>query len=226
MSATGQLAAVSPDGIALPAELLEFIGARTPPAWVEAAAAVDALPLLLVDHANCEKKAASTALSMLFRYEGHEALTERLSRLAREELRHFEQVRQLMRRRGIAWQRVPASRYGAGLAEVVRKDEPGRLVDRLVVGAFIEARSCERFALLAPRLDPELGRFYAGLLASEARHFQHYLELAEGYAAAGPDGDESAGDGLEARVAAIRAVENRLVTTPDSTLRFHSGPPA
>ncbi len=192
-----------------------FLGAATPPAWVEAAADPAMLPVLLVDHANCEKKAASTALAMLFRYEEHEALTEQLSRLAREELRHFEQVRKLMRQRGIGWQRVSASRYAAGLAEAVRKDEPGRLVDRLIVGAFIEARSCERFALLAPRLDAELGRFYAGLLASESRHFRHYLELARSF-------DR---DGIEARIAFIRSVENRLATEPDTELRFHSGPP-
>ena len=200
---------------AMSPSLQAFLGVATPVAWVEAAADPAALPGLLVDHANCEKKAASTALSMLFRYEDHDALTERLSRLAREELRHFEQVRQLMRRRGIPWQRVPASRYAAGLAQLVRRDEPRRLVDRLVVGAFIEARSCERFALLAPRLDPELGRFYSGLLASEARHFEHYLELARRYDPGGVD----------ARVAAIRDTENRLVTLPDLELRFHSGPP-
>jgi tRNA 2-(methylsulfanyl)-N6-isopentenyladenosine37 hydroxylase len=198
------------------AELAAFLGAPTPEAWVAAAADPAALPMLLADHANCEKKAAATALSMLFRYETHDALTDRLSRLAREELRHFEQVRQLMRRRGIAWQRVSAARYAAGLAEWVRKAEPARLIDRLIVGAFIEARSCERFALLAPRLDAELGRFYTGLLASEARHFQHYLGLARGFA------DEP----LEPRIAVIRAVENRLATAPDGELRFHSGPPA
>jgi tRNA 2-(methylsulfanyl)-N6-isopentenyladenosine37 hydroxylase len=203
------------DAVAVPMELAEFLGAPTPAGWVEAAAEPAALPMLLADHANCEKKAAATALSMLFRYEAHDALTDRLSRLAREELRHFEQVRQLMRRRAIAWQRVPASRYGARLAETVRKEEPGRLVDRLIVGAFIEARSCERFALLAPRLDAELGRFYAGLLASEARHFRHYLGLARSFSAVP----------LEPRIAAIRAVENSLVTAPDDALRFHSGPP-
>jgi len=201
---------------AVPAELRDFLGAPTPAAWVAAAADPASLPMLLVDHANCEKKAASTALALLFRYEAHDELTDRLSRLAREELRHFEQVRQLMRRRGIAWGRVTASRYAAGLAEAVRKDEPGRLVDRLIVGAFIEARSCERFALLAPHLDAELGRFYAGLLASEARHFRHYLGLARGFA----------DDGLEGRVAAIREVENGLATAPDRELRFHSGSPA
>jgi tRNA-(ms[2]io[6]A)-hydroxylase len=200
----------------IPAELAAFLGASTPATWVDAAADPAALPLMLVDHANCEKKAASTALAMLFRYEEHEDLTERLSRLAREELRHFEQVRRHMRLRGIEWRRVPASRYASGLADVVRQREPGRLIDRLIVGAFIEARSCERFALITPRLDDDLGRFYAGLLASEARHFQHYLELARGFAE----------DDLEARIEEIRVVENRLATEPDTELRFHSGPPA
>jgi len=202
--------------VVIPAELAEFLGARTPKAWVDAAADPAALPLMLIDHANCEKKAASTALAMLFRYEEHDKLTERLSRLAREELRHFEQVRRHMRLRGIEWRRIPASRYASGLAEAVRSTEPDRLVDRLIVGAFIEARSCERFALITPRLDDELGRFYAGLLASEARHFLHYLELAR----------EFAGNGLEARIDTVRQVENALATEPDSELRFHSGPPA
>lgn len=199
----------------VPRELADFLGASTPAAWVEAAAAPAALPVLLVDHANCEKKAAATALAMLFRYEQHDALTERLSRLAREELRHFEQVRRLMRSRGIAWRRLPASRYAAGLAAAACHGEPGRLVDRLIAGAFIEARSCERFALLAPRLDDALRRFYGGLLAAEARHFRHYLELARGFDPGGAD----------ARIAALRAVENDLATAPDTELRFHSGPP-
>src|SRR5690606_22855495 len=117
------------DGAAMtevPRELADFLGAPTPAGWLEAAAAPEALPVLLVDHANCEKKAAASALAMLFRYEQHDALTERLSRLAREELRHFEQVRRLMRSRGIEWRRLPAARYAAGLAAAARHGEPGR----------------------------------------------------------------------------------------------------
>ncbi|MEJ2514570.1 MAG: tRNA-(ms[2]io[6]A)-hydroxylase [Gammaproteobacteria bacterium] len=200
----------------LPGAIRDFLGAATPDAWLEAAAQPEALPLLLVDHANCEKKAASTALSLLFRYEQETGLAGRMSRLAREELRHFEQVQQLMGRLGIPWTPVGASRYGRGLAEVTRSPEPGRLVDRLIVGAFIEARSCERFALLAPRLPPEVGRFYSGLLASEARHFRHYLALAEDFA----------GGSVAERTAEIRIVENQLATESDTELRFHSGPPA
>ena len=197
-----------PDGIA------GFLGAHTPEAWVVAAADPEALPVLLVDHANCEKKAASTALSLMFRYEQETALAGRLSRLAREELRHFEQVQQVMSRLGVPWTPVSPSRYAGGLAAASRGQEPGRLVDRLIIGAFIEARSCERFALLAPRLAPELGRFYAGLLASEARHFEHYLGMAARH-----------GGDVDRRVAEIREVENRLATAPDDELRFHSGPP-
>jgi len=201
---------------AVPEPIAGFLGASTPAAWVEAAADPAALPALLVDHANCEKKAASTALSLIFRYEGEADLVERLSRLAREELRHFEQVRQLMRRLGIEWRNVAASRYARGLAEIARGQEPGRLVDRLVTGAFIEARSCERFALLAPRLPEAVGRFYAGLLASEARHFEHYLRMARHYG----------GGEVEERIGAFREAENALVTAPDGELKFHSGPPA
>lgn len=192
-----------------------FLGAPTPAAWY--AAAVDQLDVLLVDHANCEKKAASTALSMVFRYEEHAGLVARMSRLAREELRHFEQVAALLARRGIPWRRLSASRYAAGLREQVRGPEPDRLVDLLVCGAFVEARSCERFAGLVGRLDAELDRFYGRLLKSEARHFETYLELAEGIAPAVE---------VAERVASFRACEARLVTEPDDAFRFHSGPPA
>lgn len=200
----------------VPAPVAAFLGAPTPAGWIEAAADPAALPVLLVDHANCEKKAASTALSLVFRYEGEARLVEPLSRLAREELRHFEQVARLMRRLGVPWRRVSASRYARGLAERVRPGEPGRLVDRLIAGAFIEARSCERFALLAPRLPAEVGRFYEGLLASEARHFEHYLEMARHYG----------GDEVDGRAADFREAENALATGPDTELKFHSGPPA
>ena len=197
----------------VPASVAEFLGAATPEAWVEAAVAN--LEELLLDHANCEKKAASTALALMFRYETDTELAQRMSRLAREELRHFEQVQAILSARSIRTRRLAASRYAQGLRDCVRKGEPGRLVDLLVTGAFIEARSCERFALIAPRLDAELGKFYRGLLASEARHFERYLALAR-------DRDPS---GWSARVACFREVEARLATEPDPLVRFHSGPP-
>jgi tRNA-(ms[2]io[6]A)-hydroxylase len=195
-------------------EVLEFLGCRTPDCWFRAAAAE--LDVLLIDHANCEKKAAGTALSLLYRYVDRPELLKRMSRLAREELRHFEQVQELMARRGIRYRHLSSSRYAAGLRECVRGEEPQRLVDTLLVGAVVEARSCERFLGLTEVLDAELAAFYARLLESEARHFRHYLELAERYA-------ESP---LEAQLQRIKVRDQQLVTEPDGPLRFHSGPPA
>lgn len=197
----------------VPEEIRTFLSAATPPAWAEAAAAD--LSRLINDHANCEKKAAATAISLMFRYADDAALCQQLSRLAREELRHYEQVARLMRRRGINYASISASRYAGRLRQVVRSSEPGRRIDTLIVGAFIEARSCERFALLVPHLDDELAKFYRGLLASEARHFRHYLELAA----------QAASEPLAVRIESIAELESELATTPDAELRFHSGPP-
>ena len=191
-----------------------FLPCATPKAWVDAA--LRDLPTLLVDHANCEKNAAATAMSLMHRHTENSVLLHKMSRLAREELRHFEQVMKLMQRRGIDYTLVTASRYAAGLRDLVRKKDPGRLVDTLVVGALIEARSCERFATLVPHLDGELGEFYASLLKSESRHFQDYLKLAADQA------DETE---LEARLQVFRAREQELIESADSEMRFHSGVP-
>ncbi len=191
-----------------------FLGAATPDAWVQAA--VDNLDVLLIDHANCEKKAAGTAIGMLYRYDDRPELLRPLSKLAREELRHFEEVLQAMRVRGTAVRRLSPSRYAGRLFRLAASHEPARLVDTLVVGAIVEARSCERFARLAERLDEDLGRLYRGLLASEARHFEVYLDLAQACA------DEP----IERRIEQLLAVEEQLVTEPDTELRFHSGPPS
>jgi len=201
-----------PDAAALDA-ITDFLPCATPAAWLEAALAHP--EALLIDHANCEKKAASTALGLLYRYTEHGALLQRMSRLAREELRHFEQVVALMQARGIAYRQLAAGRYAAGLHALVRRAEPERLVDTLIAGAFIEARSCERFAALAPRLDAELADFYRSLLRSEARHFRHYLDLARSF-----------GGNIDARIAAFAARERELIESPDTEFRFHSGPPA
>lgn len=190
----------------------EFLSCPTPDAWLRNA--LDAPELLLIDHANCEKKAASTALTLLYRYVDKPDLLQRMSRLAREELRHFEQVVAIMTARGIAYVQTPAARYAGALHKHVRMQEPQRLIDTLIIGAFIEARSCERFASLAPLLDAELQKFYLGLLASESRHFQHYLQLAERYA------DEPLG----ARIAFFAERERELIEAPDIEFRFHSGP--
>jgi len=193
-----------------------FLSCETPHAWVQAASRPENLPILLIDHANCEKKAASTALALMHRYTDHHRLLNRMSRLAREELRHFEQVLAIMRGRDIVYASVSASRYAGGLHEYARRTEPGRLVDTLLIGAIIEARSCERFAALAPYLDDELSAFYRSLLKSEARHFQDYLALAE----------EAAGStDLDERLQCLLLAEARLVQSTDTELRFHSGVP-
>ena len=161
----------------VPETIAEFLDTPTPEAWLDEAS--ERLPEMLLDHANCELKAASTALGFLYRYPDSTALAQRMSRLAREELRHFEQVRSIMDDMEIPFERLSASRYAGGLREAVRHEEPYKLLDLLLIGALIEARSCERFAKIAPRLPEKLGRFYGGLLASEARHFEHYIAFAK-----------------------------------------------
>ena len=193
-------------------EIHDFLPCRTPQRWIENALANQ--DLMLIDHAHCEKKAASTALSLMYRYVDNTDLLNRMSRLAREELRHFEQVLAIMKKRGVSYGHLSPARYAAGLRQEVRTEDPGRLVDVLIVGAIIEARSCERFAALAPHLDATLSDFYTGLLKSEARHYRDYLTLAE----------QAAGNSVEDRVATFLALEQQLIETPDTEFRFHSGP--
>jgi tRNA 2-(methylsulfanyl)-N6-isopentenyladenosine37 hydroxylase len=192
--------------------------APTPAAWVDYA--VGHWQELLVDHANCEKKAASTALALMFAYPEDRRLTSALSRLAREELRHFEQVQRMMETLEVPYIRQKPGRYGAGLRATMRTADPGRKLDLLLIGALIEARSAERFRVLAPRLQEPLADFYATLERSEARHFELYLNLAH-------EMDSSNGRAESAgRLAAIAAREAELVTSPDDAFRFHSGSPA
>lgn len=195
--------------------VLAFLPCKTPAAWV-----VEALRhphLLLIDHANCEKKAAATAMSLINRHIENGPLLNKMSRLAREELRHFEQVIAVMKRRDIGYTTVTASRYAGGLRALARKSDPGKLVDTLLIGALIEARSCERFAALIPVLDTELAEFYGSLLKSEARHFQDYLALAEVLA---PPAE------IEDRLAEFKVCEQHLIESTDSEFRFHSGVPS
>jgi len=186
---------------------------RTPGAWVDAAAA--GWRELLVDHANCEKKAASTAVALIFAYPEDAQLGLALSRLAREELRHFEQVQNAMTELGVRFIRQKPGRYAAGLRRELRTSEPGRKLDLLLSGALIEARSCERFRLLAGRLSEPLGRFYARLAESEARHFELYVGLAR----------ERYPQEWQERLRMLATAEAALATAPDTELRFHSGPP-
>jgi tRNA-(ms[2]io[6]A)-hydroxylase len=198
---------------AIMAELMPPLLVPTPTAWCEYAAAH--LDLLLIDHAHCEKKAASMALNLLYRYPEHHELSLKMSRLAREELRHMEQVLILANARGITLRHLSPSRYGAGLHQHVRTHEPARLVDTLVVGALFEARSCERFARLIPYLPDDLAEYYLKLLKCEARHFNDYLTLAETF-------DPGA---VSPRLAFFAEQEVALIERPDTQFRFHSGVP-
>jgi tRNA-(ms[2]io[6]A)-hydroxylase len=170
----------------------------------------------LNDHAQCEKKAASTALALMFTYPEDRRLSVTLSRLAREELRHFEQVQRLMAALEVPFERQRPGRYAEGLRTALRTADPGRKLDLLLTGALIEARSCERFRLLAPRLPAQVAGLYDQLAGSEARHFEEYLELAR----------EVAASQWQERLRQLAEREAQLAITPDTQLRFHSGPPA
>ena len=124
-----------------------------------------------------------------------------------------------MKGMGIAFRRLSASRYAGTLRNSIRSDEPGRLLDSLLTGAIIEARSCERFAAVAPHLPEPMGDFYRGLLASEARHFQNYLALARSEC-------EASADTIERRLDELLEIESGLITGRDAQFRFHSGVPA
>ena len=194
--------------------ILDFLACPTPRAWVDWA--LKNPDILLVDHANCEKKAASTALNLMYRYVEHHQLLSKLSRLAREELRHFEQVIAIMKQRNVAYVHMSAARYAGELRKPVRTHEPGKLADTLIVGAIIEARSCERFACIAPELDEELAAFYRSLLKSESRHFADYLKLAEAVTSAAE---------VAQRLPVFLELERQLIESPDLEFRFHSGVP-
>lgn len=193
----------------------------TPDAWV--AAAVLQWQDLLRDHANCEKKAASTALALMFAYPDDRRLAQRMARLAREELRHFEQVDKLMQQLGVEATRLSPARYAGELRKHLATRDPERKLDLLVAGALIESRSCERFERVAPQLPEPIGSFYTDLAVSERRHEGLYLDLAREAALAL---DAASGETLlAARVEALSQVEADLVTRPDPQFRFHSGTP-
>ena len=195
--------------------IYNFLGARTTQAWVDAAIAD--LPLIIQDHANCEKKAAGTAMNLLFRYEFSYDLQRKLAQLIREEMLHYEQVLGIMNERGQEWRYLSAGRYAKGMLKHKRTYEPAAMIDVLIIGAFIEARSCERFAALAEVINDErLAKYYRYLLKSESRHFEDYLALAQSLSE----------NNIDERVAFFKAVESELISSPDTELRFHSGTPA
>lgn len=169
---------------------------------------------VLVDHAHCEKKAAGTALNMIFSYVERVDVVLRLVEVVREELDHFRRVLEVIRARGIEFRGQPQSAYGRGLGEHVRTQEPAKALDRCVVAALIEARSCERFLLLRDHLrDRELAAFYGSLVESEGRHHGLYLRLAEAFV------PEAA---VRKRYEELAAVEAAILAEPAALTRLHA----
>lgn len=184
----------------------------TNPAWIEQAIAN--LDTILLDHSHCERKAAGVALNLMFRYPSNTKLVRMLTAIAREELEHFEQVNQWLEHRGVPLGPLPAPPYGSGLNAQIRKDEPWRLLDTLLVCGLIEARSHERLGLLAANCpDRELAEFYRSLMASEARHYGVYWTLADTYF------DRSA---VTERLEELAIVESNLLATLHPEPRIHS----
>lgn len=194
--------------------IYSFLGCQTSNTWVNAA--LNNLPLIIQDHANCEKKAAGTAMNLMFRYEFSHDLQCKLAQLVREEMLHYEQVIGIMNERNQQWQHLSAGRYAKGMLKHKRTFEPAAMVDVLIIGAFIEARSCERFATLAAVMDDQrLAKYYRYLLKSESRHFEDYLALAQSLSA----------EDITGRINLFKNVESELISSPDPELRFHSGVP-
>ncbi len=169
---------------------------------------------ILIDHAHCEHKAAATAMSLLGAYIEHRELCQEMTQIVEEELDHFHQVLELLQRRGIRFRRQPAGHYGRELNALVRPSEPERAVDRLLVASLIEARSCERFNLLAEHVqDVELADFYRSLFESEARHHTTYVRLAKLFAS-----DPS----VRQRLEELAAAEAEIVARGNPLPRMHS----
>lgn len=190
-----------------------FLLCETPKAWLENVQGNEAR--LLIDHAHCEKKAASTGLNLIYRYPEKTELLTMLSQLVREEMLHFEQVLDLIQKRAYRFAHQKASSYASSLLEHAHKKEPERLIDHLIISAIIEARSCERFYALTFYVDDELSQYYRYLLKSESRHFEDYLKLAKLYAQ----------EDISERLNFFLEKEKELIEAPDRRYRFHSGIP-
>ena len=184
----------------------------SPTRWLEQVEAN--LDEVLIDHAHCEKKAAGNAMSLIFAYVDNEELCREMRLIVNEELEHFQMVLELLKQRGIALGRDKPTQYGRKLHELVRKSEPGRAIDRLLVAALIEARSCERFGLLRENLkDRELARFYDSLFESEARHHSIFVRLARMY---GPE------NAVLLRLECLATEEAKIIESGDPLPRMHS----
>jgi tRNA 2-(methylsulfanyl)-N6-isopentenyladenosine37 hydroxylase len=191
---------------------IKFLKQPTSMAWIEQA--ISHLDIILLDHSHCERKAAGVAVNLMFRYPSYEKLVRQLTAIAREELEHFELVNQWLEKRGIAMAPLPAPPYGATLNAQIRRQEPERLLDMLLVSGLIEARSHERLGLLAQYCpEPELAKFYHSLMASEARHYGIYWVLAQIYCDAAQ---------INRRLEALAEIESQILATLHPHPRIHS----
>lgn len=195
--------------------IVDFLQIETPESW--RAQVPLQLPLLLIDHAHCERKAAATALNFISKYPQKKELIDVMSPLAREELLHFEKVMNLLNEKNIVYAPLTPSEYASNLHQhATKKDGTERLCDLLIIGAIIEARSCERFNIISSLVsDPSLAKFYQSLVKAEARHFLDYLALAQLY-----------GGNTDSRIAKFIQLENKFINSQDVVFRFHSGIPS
>jgi len=185
---------------------------QSPQRWLDQV--MPEIPTLLIDHAHCEKKAAGTALNLIFAYVDRVELCREMADIVDEELAHFRMVLDLLERRGIRFRRLVPSSYGRQLNDLVSKQEPQKAIDRLLVAGLIEARSCERFGLLREHLpDRELAAFYDELFESEARHHSTYVRLATGF---GPE------ETVRNRLEELATAEAAIIATGDPLPRMHS----
>ena len=188
--------------------------ATSPERWLKQVA--EHLDEMLIDHAHCEKKAAGTAMNLLFSYVEHFELTQAMTEIVNEELAHFHMVMEILQRRGIRFRKLPPGQYGKRLHDLARKLEPGRSVDRLLIAALIEARSCERFSLLRDIMrekEPELSEFYGSLFESAARHHSTYVRLAKDFAS-----EET----VKSRLDELSLAEAQIIEEGDPLPRMHS----
>lgn len=194
-------------------EFPEILLCNTPKAWIEHA--IKNIDTLLIDHALCEKKAALSAISMLYSYGKYDMVLTNMAKLAREELKHFDMVINILKKRDISYKPIVPSDYAKKLHKLVAKEGDNRFVDQLILAAFIEARSYERFLALFPLLDDDLSTFYKRLCYSERRHYYLYIEIAKKYFP----------EKVEQKIASFAEYEAQLIEGKDPLFRMHSGIP-
>ena len=194
-------------------ELPTILACTTPKPWIEYA--IENTHILLNDHAICEKKAALAAISLLYSYSYNDDILNNMPKLAKEELQHFEMVIKLMKKKGIKYKSLKPSSYATRLHRNIAKHDPARFVDLLIVAAFIEARSFERFVSLIPHIDDELAAFYKKFAYAEYRHYKLYINIAE----------KITNINLKERIQFWAEIEKNAILSKDDMFRFHSGIP-